>query len=264
MPDPNVVVLTGAAGRIGSVLRTAWRGRFRTLRLVDVQELHPVTDGEEAFLLNLADLHATRRAMEGADSVVHLAAIPNEDQFHHLLEANIDATFNVFEAARQEGVRRIVFASSNHVTGFYDQSQRVGPEDPVRPDTLYAVTKVFGEALGRLYADKWQMEVACLRIGAFAEHPKDAHALRIWLSPRDAVQLFTKALTAPDVRFLVVYGLSKTRQPWWDNPGADVLGYEADDKIEPAVSKALEREADPASSPFQGGPFAERDYWRGP
>lgn len=264
MPDPDVVVLTGAAGRIGSVLRAAWRGRFRVLRLVDVHGLGQTTDSEEAFPVDLADLTATRRAIEGADAVVHLAAVPHEDRFDRLLEANIAATYNVFEAARQAGVPRVVFASTNHVTGFYEPNERVGPDDPVRPDTLYAVTKVFGEALGRLYADKWELEVVCLRIGAFAEHPEDAHALRIWLSPRDAVQLFSKALTAPDIRFLVVYGLSKTGQSWWENPGAAVLGYEAVDEVEPGLGEALEREADPALTRFQGGPFAMRDYWSGP
>jgi hypothetical protein len=107
------------------------------------------------------------------------------------MEANVAATFNVFEAARECGVRRLVFASTNHATGFYPRSQRVGRRIPF-DRTLYAVTKVFGEALGRLYADKWGLDVICLRIGAFGNRPTSVHALSMWLSERDAVQLFTR------------------------------------------------------------------------
>jgi uronate dehydrogenase len=162
--------------------------------------------------------------MEGIDVVVHLAAIPSEDAFTRLMEANVAATFNVFEAARECGVRRLVFASTNHVTGFYPRSQRVGRRIPF-DRTLYAVTKVFGEALGRLYADKWGLDVICLRIGAFGNRPTSVHALSMWLSERDAVQLFTKAIMAGDVGFLIVYGLSRSRWSSWDNPGAALLAY---------------------------------------
>jgi uronate dehydrogenase len=257
----NAVVLTGAAGAIGSTLRGAWRGRFSLLRLVDVQQLGEEGEGEETCVLDLADLSAARRAVEGADAVVHLAAIPVEDRFDRLLEANVAATYNVFEASRQAGVRRIVFASTNHVTGFYPRSERIGPDDPVRPDSLYGVTKVFGEALGRLYADKWGLEVVCLRIGAFGERPRDAAALPMWLSPDDAVRLFTRALEAPGIpRFLVVYGLSKVEGPWWENPGAAVLGYEPEDEVDPELRRTLVTGVDPSDGP-QGGPFAAREYW---
>src|ERR671918_2932844 len=143
-----------------------------------------------------------RRAMAGVDVVVHLAAIPGEDSFSRLVEANVFGTYNVFEAARQAGVRRVVFASTNHVTGFYPRGEGVGPSDPVRPDSLYAVTKVFGEALGRLYADKWGLEVVCIRIGSFGKRPTTVQALGMWLSERDGAQLFTKAVTAPTIGFV--------------------------------------------------------------
>lgn len=261
---PGTVLLTGAAGRIGSVLRSAWRSEFAVLRIADFRDLGDVKGGEQAFAVDLADFEATRRAIDGADAVVHLAAIPTEDRFARLVESNVTATYNIFEAARQAGVQRVVFASTNHVTGFYKETERVRPDDPVRPDSLYAVTKVFGEALGRLYADKWGMEVVCVRIGAFDEQPRDAHALRMWLSPRDAVQLFTKALTTPGVGFLVVYGLSRSCESWWDNPGAEVLGYEPVDGVDAKLAAAVRSEAEPADGLFQGGPFARRDYWVAP
>ena len=153
MPPP-MVLMTGAAGEIGSLLREAWRGALPAVRLIDRRDLGEAAAGEEVVQLDLADFPRLHSASEGADVVVHLAAIPSEDEFPRLVEANVVATYNVFEAARQAGVRRVVFASTNHVTGFYRWSERVSPADPVRPDSMYAVTKVFGDAVGRLYADK--------------------------------------------------------------------------------------------------------------
>jgi uronate dehydrogenase len=258
------VLLTGAAGAIGSVLREAWRGTFPTLRLVDVRELGPAAAGEELLQFDITDFTRLRHALEGVDVVVHLAGIPSEDLFSRLIESNVRATFNVFEAARQAGVGRTVFASTNHVTGFYPRTQAIGPDDPVRPDSMYAATKVFGEAVGRLYADKWGMEVVCVRIGSFAERPRSAHALGMWLSPRDAVQLFTRAVTARRVGYLIVFGLSRNRRSWWDNPGASVLGYEPRDEAEEAADEDVKRQADRASGMLQGGTYTARDFWIAP
>jgi uronate dehydrogenase len=255
----DTVVLTGAAGTIGSALRSGWRGRFPLLRLVDVQDPGEAAAGEETMVVDLADLAAARRAVEGADVVVHLAAIPVEDRFDRLLEANVAGTYNVFEASRQAGVRRVVFASTNHVTGFYPRSERIGPDDPVRPDSLYAVSKVCGEALGSLYADKWGLEVVSLRIGAFGERPRDAASLPMWLSPGDGVRLFTRAVEAAVPSFLVVYGLSKV-DGWWENPGAAVIGYEPQDEVDPDLRRSLASGPDHVEGP-QGGPFASREYW---
>jgi uronate dehydrogenase len=192
----------------------------RTVRLVDVRDLNPESAGEEVLQLDLVDFQALRRAMAGVDVVVHLAAIPREDGFSRLVEVNVVGTYNVSEAARQSGVRRLVFASTNHVTGFYPHRDRVGPSDPVRPDSLYAVTRSLGEALGRLYADRWGLEVMCIRIGSFGKRPTSARTLGTWLSECDAVQLFTKAVTVPTINFLVVYGVSRSRWSSWENPGA--------------------------------------------
>lgn len=256
----GVVTLTGAAGLIGSALRDAWRGRFPLLRLVDRGSLGEEREGEELRVLDLADLEAARAAVRDADAVVHLAAIPEEDRFDRLLEANVAATYNVFEAARQAGVRRVVFASTNHVTGFYPRTERIGPDDPVRPDSLYGVTKVFGEALGRLYADKWGLEVVCLRVGAYGERPQSAEELPMWLSPRDGVRLCTRALVAEDVGFLVVYGASRVPDGWWDNPGAAAIGFEPLDAVGRELRRTLAAEEDLRSG-VQGGRFASRDYW---
>jgi uronate dehydrogenase len=260
------VLITGAAGRIGSVLREGLRGRFDRLRLADLRELSPAFLGEELVRLDLADLDAVVDAMDGVDGVVHLAAIPTEDAFELLLRNNVLATYNVFEAARLRDVRRVVFASTNHVTGFYPRSRRVGPDDPVRPDTLYGATKVFGEALGRLYADKFGLEVICIRIGAFSPRPGNApRELSIWVSPRDMVQLVMKALTCEAIDFLIVYGVSANRHSFYDNPGADRLGYEPQDVGEQAAGVTADRPADAArsrSALLQGGSYTEQSFPR--
>jgi uronate dehydrogenase len=258
------VLMTGAAGGIGGVLREAWRGEFRTLRLLDVRELGDERSGEELVRLDITDFAGLRRALEDIDVVVHLAGIPSEDVFARLLDANVRGTYNVFEAARQSGVGRVVFASTNHVTGFYPRTQRIGPDDPVRPDTMYGATKVFGEAVGRLYFDKWGMEVVSIRIGTFAERPASPHSLGMWLSPRDGAQLFTKAVTTPGVGYVVVFGLSRNRGSWWDNPGAVTLGYEPVDEAELLADDAVKRHAVGAPEIFQGGTYTRREVWVAP
>jgi uronate dehydrogenase len=138
--------------------------------------------------------------------VVHLAGIPYEpldNAWAEILPANIVNTYNVFEAARRAGVKRVVFASSNHVVGFYRRERTVGIDVPPRPDSYYGVSKVFGEALGRLYADKYAMSVACLRIGSFRQTPEDRRQLTTWLSHDDGARLLRCCIDAPPFHFLV-------------------------------------------------------------
>lgn len=258
------VLITGAAGAIGSVLRERLGGRYPTLRLFDVKDLGDAGDGEEVLQGDLGDDAAVDTAVAGADAVVHLAAIPHEDTFAAIAEHNICGTYAVFEAARRHGIRRLVFASSNHATGFYPTAQRIGPDDPVRPDTYYGVSKVFGEALGRLYADKFGLEVVCLRIGAFEERPTTPRDLSLWLSHRDAAQLVLRSIEAPYVRFAIVYGVSATSRGWWDNPAADLIGYQpqdnADDYAEAVLAAAPETDPDDVGWRLQGGLYAARDH----
>jgi uronate dehydrogenase len=251
------VLITGAAGTIGGTLRQGFQGRFGTLRLLDVVPLGPANPGEELVTADIRDLVAVDAAAADVDGIVHLAGIPHEDTFERTLQTNVVGTFNVFEAARHAGCPRVVFASSLHVTGFYDATEHISPEVPVRPDSFYGVGKACGENLGRLYADKHGLEVVCVRIGTFAEQPTTPRHLSTWLSPRDAVELFYRSLVAPDVGFTVVYGASANQRSWWDPGPIDRLGYQPMDNAEEWAAK-LDADADPTESGDgpQGGSYA--------
>lgn len=251
------VLISGAAGRIGRTLRQGFQGRFSVLRLLDLAPLGTAKPGEELVTADVRDLDAVTAAAAGVDGIVHLAGIPQEDTFDRILQTNVVGTFNAFEAARRQGCARVVLASSLHVTGFYDAGQRISPQAPVRPDSFYGLGKACGENLGRLYADKHGLEVVCVRVGTFAERPTTPRHLSTWLSPRDAVELFYRALVAPDVGFTVVYGASANQRSWWDPGPVDRLGYRPLDDAEEWAPK-VDADAEPTESGNgpQGGSYA--------
>jgi uronate dehydrogenase len=239
------LLITGAAGGVGTMLRAGLHSVAGETRLVD---LRPI-DGEEVMLGDITDLDFARRAIAGCDGCVHLAAIPVEAPFDQILHSNLRGAWTVFEAARLEGCERVVFASSNHATGFYPITRRVKTSDPVRPDTYYGVSKVFGEALGSMYHDKFGLRVACIRIGSARPRPFDERHLSTWLSPGDLARLVTACLTSPELGFAVVYGVSRNRRGWWDLEPGRRLGYEPQDDSEVYASEV---EKIPAYE-FQGG-----------
>jgi uronate dehydrogenase len=245
------LLITGAAGNIGQVLRKGLTGVASTLRLMDREPLTAEL-GEETLTGDVRSLEDARRAAAGCDAVVHLAAIADEAPFETILDVNIRGTYNVFEAARLEGCRRLVFASSNHVIGFHPVGETLTPDVPIRPDSYYGVSKAFGEALGRLYHDRHGLEVACLRIGTFAAEPRTERHLSTWLSHRDAVQLVRCCLDAAPFGFLIVYGTSGNRRSWWRSPGWEVIGYRPQDDAEAYA----DRVEGPSTYRFQGGEFA--------
>src|SRR5882724_10620319 len=163
------VLITGAAGHIGKVLRQGLRGRYPLLRLSDIVPMGEAGPGEETVIADVQDFAATHASMKGIDCVVHLGALPVEYPWEQILPINIVGTYNVFEAARQQGVKRVVFASSNHAIGFYRRTQRIDHTAQPRPDSRYGLSKAFGEALGHLYADKHGLSVISLRIGTCRE-----------------------------------------------------------------------------------------------
>jgi uronate dehydrogenase len=252
------VMYTGASGRMASSIRETLEGAFDSVRLFSRSEPERLFAGEELQLGELGDADAVRRACEDVDVIVHFAGIADESSFEAILSANIEGTYTLFEAAREAGVRRIVFASSNHVTGFYSSDETIDAHAAPRPDSYYGVSKVFGEALGRLYHDKWGMEVVSLRIGIFRPAPSDVRQLAMWLSPRDGAELVRCAATAPDVGYATVLGVSANTRSFWDvSDAAQAIGYVPQDDAESFADTIDLTEQPPR---FQGGIYTDADY----
>jgi uronate dehydrogenase len=255
----GTVVVTGAAGRIGSVVRVGLRGAAERLVLVDRVGLTAQSPAEEVRQLDLRNAEAVTAALAGADAVVHLGGVPDEAPLPELLEGNVQGTHNVLEGARRQGVGRVVLASSNRLTGFYPVSTTVTAEMPPRPDGLYGVSKVAVEALGRLYADKFALSVVCLRIGSFEDAPTERRHLATWLSPRDCLGFVHAALTAPDITFAAVYAVSANTRRFWDVEAGSALGYTPVDDAE-AFASRIPPEGDAAEHAPQGGAYANAEY----
>ncbi len=252
------VLITGAAGAIGSTLRTGLAGRYALLRLSDRGELGAAGTGEELAPADLGDYEAVLAAMRGIDCVVHLGGIPHEAPWPEILESNIIGAYHMFEAARASGVRRVIFASSNHAVGFHRVERMLDACSVPRPDSRYAVSKVYGEALGRLYADKHGMSVACLRIGSFRPLPGDRRQLATWISPRDMTELVRCCIDAPEFRYLVLYGVSANRRSRWLNRDAARVGYQPRDDAELWATQLEGRDSGgEAARAFHGGGFCD-------
>jgi uronate dehydrogenase len=244
------VLITGAAGRIGSVLRERLSGRV-PLRLLDIRPMPAPDAGDEVVRADIREPGAVADAMAGCSAVVHMAGTPSEVGFEELLDNNIRGTYHVLEAARHsESCRRVVLGSSNHVTGFYPAGETISALAPPRPDGLYGASKAYGEVLARLYHEKHGLEVVAIRIGSFAPRPTSPRHAHTWISPRDMAQLVFRCLQAPDVGWLVVYGTSDNGRSYWDD--RDVwrrIGYAPDDSADGVLDGA-------GGDAFQGGELA--------
>jgi uronate dehydrogenase len=225
------ILITGAAGAIGSMLRPRLARAGRTLRLLDVAAL-AADAGEEVVAGSVTDMDAMVAACAGVSAVVHLGGLSREAPWAEILEHNINGTYTALEAARRAAVPRVVFASSNHAVGFRPVDEDAGEYLYPRPDTYYGVSKAAGEALGSLYHDRYGLDVICLRIGSCAERPVNARALATWLSPDDCGRLIEAALSAPSPGFRVVWGISANTRGRWSLAEARALGYEPQDDAE--------------------------------
>jgi uronate dehydrogenase len=219
------LLLTGAHGNLGRELRPRLKAYCETLRLSHRTEMGPPGAGEEVMLADLADAQAVLGLLQGVDAVVHMGGVSTEQPWAPILAGNIVGMYNLYESARKNGVKRIVFASSNHVTGFYRQDEVVSPRDPVRPDGLYGLSKAFGENLAQLYWDRHRIETVSLRIGSSFAAPRDRRMLATWMSFDDTERLVVAALTAPVVGHSIIYGMSDNSTTWWDNTCARHIGY---------------------------------------
>ena len=256
------LLLTGAAGNLGRELRPRLKAHCDTLRLSHRSDMGAAGTGEEIVLAALEDKAQVLSLLSGVDAVVHMGGVSTERSWESILDSNIVGMVNLYEAARAQRVRRIVFASSNHVTGFYRQDQVITPRDPVRPDGFYGLSKAFGENLAQLYFDRHGIETVSLRIGSSYAEPKDRRMLSTWLSFDDLERLVLAALSAPVVGHSIIYGMSDNAGAWWDNTSARHIGYR------PADSADVFRDAVQARQPVidqtqpgalhQGGAFVNQ------
>jgi nucleoside-diphosphate-sugar epimerase len=231
---PNFVAITGGAGRVGNSIRPILREHYR-IRLLDVVDAPSVLDGDEYQRLDVSDLSAVEHALAGTDAVLHLAADPSTAAtWSNVRSANIEATYSVFEAARRNSIKKVILATTNHVMGFYnlEKAWPIDTASPVRPDSLYGVSKAFGEVLARYFSDAFDMSMICLRIGWFTTGQPDAGSLNpLWISTRDIAQVMRLALETP--RKFGIYNATSNNHPvHWDLQATrDELGYEPRDDV---------------------------------
>jgi uronate dehydrogenase len=258
------IVFTGAAGGIGTMTRPLLAARYPGLVLSDRVRPKDLQPNETFVAADITKPDEVAALLEGADSVLHFGGFSVEGPWDTILQANIMGCYNVFEAARQAGVKRLIFASSNHAVGFYPRKRRIGTDVTVRPDSRYGVSKAFGEALGAMYSDKHGLAVTCLRIGNVGPRPIDVRRLSIWIAPEDLVQLIGIGLEHPDIRFEILYGASDNAAAWWDNSRAHQLGYRPTGKGEEHRAHAEAEQAkigpDAVGDRFQGGTFCSLEF----
>lgn len=256
----NRVLITGAAGRLGRLLRGRLAGRYPHVRVSDIADVGELLPGEEAVWCDLTDAAAVDRLCMGVDVVIHLAARSREGRWETIIASNLVGSINLFEAARKASVDRVLFASSNHTVGLYERDQRIDHRAPPMPDSRYGLSKVFGEELAKLYANKHGIRAFCMRIGSCEPEPTDERMLSTWLSYDDFVRLVDVGLTA-SYAFEIVYGVSKNTRAWWDNSNARRLGYVPQDNAEAFAAQLKgKRYNDEIADRHQGGTFVSAEF----
>ncbi|WP_419736143.1 NAD-dependent epimerase/dehydratase family protein [Pseudomonas sp. COR18] len=252
----NRILLTGAAGGLGQILRETLQAHAAIVRSSDISPMAPSRgEHDEVINCNLADKAGVEALARGVDAIVHLGGISVERPFEDILEANIRGTFHLYEAARKHAIKRVVFASSNHVTGFYPQGIEVDAHSPRRPDGYYALSKSYGEDLATFYFYRYGIETVSLRIGSSFPEPRNLRMLSTWLSYPDLEHLVERALLTPEVGHSVVYGVSANRDRWWSNRHATHLGFTPQDTSEDFRARIEQQPKPQPDSLFQGGAF---------
>jgi uronate dehydrogenase len=258
------VLATGAAGSIGTVVCTGLVDRGHEVVGFD-RMVEPEGFVGPWFTGDCADQDAVRSVFAespGIDAVVHLAGIPDEASLPDEMISHVYTTAALLDAMREHGVRRFVYASSNHAVGHAPRQDLVGADLLPRPDTFYGVAKVAAEALLRLYVDRYDVEAVALRIGSFLAQPESVRHLSTWLSHDDAVRLVEAALTAPDPGFAVVYGISDNTRGWWDLEPGRALGYHPQDDAESFASSIPRSGTDDREGGHVGGSFVSEELHR--
>ncbi len=257
------IILTGAAGRLGSYLREPLSKLADELVSSDiVHDIGKLYRGEKYICADLTKYDEIHALLSDADMVVHFGAHPDEAPFEQLLGPNFIGAYNIWEAAFQNGVRRVIYASSIHAVGMYPKTEFIGTDVPHRPDSFYGLAKCFAEDLARMYWEKRGLEAVCLRIISCAQ-VTSPRALGTWLSYDDLIHLVTRAVDAPITGFSIIYGASNNDRAGVDNSTAQFLGYRPKDNAEQFSAKILSEAAlaDPTDKAqmCHGGPFAAVD-----
>ena len=258
------VALTGAAGAIGTVLRPGLLAAGHRLRSHDLRPIAAAGPGEERVLGDLRDPAVVDHVLRGIDVAIHMAGTSVERPLDEIIENNLRALSALYEGARRHGVRRVVFASSNHAFGMHEAGQMLGLDAPFRPDGLYGLSKAWGESMARLYWDKHGIEGVAIRIGSALPAPTERRHLSTWLGHADLLALVRRGIAAPAIGCLAVWGVSNNRRRWWDNAAAERLGYHPvqDAEAYAAAIEAAPAPVAPVAARFQGGSFAAHDYTR--
>ncbi len=248
---------------LGRVCENSCPSIYPDLILSDLKQPDDLLPSEKFVAADLADLAQVKKIVEGVDGIIHLGGFSVEGPWETILNANIIGAYNLFEAARLANVKRVVFASSNHAVGFHPRSETIDTHALVRPDTRYGVSKAFGEALGSLYAFKYNIGVLSIRIGNVGERPLDERRLSIWLKTEDLVSLIRIGLERENLVYEVVYGVSDNKRGWWDNSRALELGYRPTGRSEEYAAEVLaaqKSKPDPVGDYFQGGSFCSDEF----
>jgi uronate dehydrogenase len=257
----KTLLITGATGDVGTHMRRELAGKYK-LVLSDKRPLKSIAKGEKFIRADISKMADALKITKNVDAILHLGGYSVEGPWEGILQANIIGCYNVFEAARRNGVKRILFPTSNHATGFYRRDQTIDHRVYPKPDGRYGVSKVFGEALGSLYADKYGMEIFNMRIGNVNEKPIDKRRLAILFTPRDMAQLVQIGIEHPGIKFEIVYGVSGNKRSWYDNSNAARLGYRPQDDSEIFAAEVLarnEKPGDPVAEAHQGGVFCSAE-----
>jgi uronate dehydrogenase len=267
------VLITGAAGLCGSVLYDGLIKKGYKIICCD-KKITPSNAAKKIKIkvsdkikkIDLKNFKSLIKITKGIDAAIHFGGIPRhtpkEDIYSKILENNISGTYNLFEACRINRVKRIIFASSAHVIGFHNRKNRIDEKCTLRPDSHYAVSKCFGEALASLYSDKYDIKTMSIRIGSVLPQPTDERFLSTWISFRDLVHLVDIGLKSSKLHCSVVYGISKNKRSWWKNNSAYKLGYKPKDNAEKFIKNSISKNErkDPIALKFHGGVFTSDKF----
>jgi len=256
------VLVTGASGHLGGMLfKSLANIGYKNLIGTDLKKIN-IKKNQKFILANLKNLKATIKMTKGIHAIVHFGAIPIEDTQPNILENNIIGTYNLFEAARINKVKKIIFASSNHAIGFHRRTTKLHQYSNQRPDSHYGLSKAFGEELSRFYADKFNIKSMCIRIGSCLRVPEDRRHISTWISYGDLTQLVDIGIKNKVIHHEIVYGVSQNKKSWWNNSRAYQLGYKPKDSADKFNFSLLSKNEhkDKMALLFQGGVFTSANF----